>query len=318
MTKDTNFDDAYYRSSTKSGSGQPISNIIGDFLTGSNTFNVTDISKLRHFFNYISKSFGDALCNYINKEIIAEAGELTHIDNNSVKEDLADNDYICLFTSEAWGGKVFFIFKENFVGFMVDAFYGAPTPKLTSRKAQKLSIGEKMTITETAKSLVNLFNREINVVNNSHFKYKVGFSANQLFEETSLPTSMYKIEFKITIGNCTASMYILAPHKCYELLEEVANNHLNSETTEIDPIWRNSLQKEIKSTDMSIQAYISLGEISLNNLADLKIGQSLPLPFNAFNRINIATPNKLLYVGSLGRVGKNYSVKIDKLVGRED
>ncbi len=318
MTKDTKFNNAYHRSLNKTVNGQPVSTIISDFLTSPNNSNTADITKLRHFFNYISKSFGDTLSNFINKEIIAETGDLTNIDNSTTKDDLADNDYLCLFTSEGWGGKVFFVFKESFIGFMVDAFYGAPAPKLTSRKTQKLSIGEKMTITEASKSLASLFNKRLNVVDNSHLIYKMGVSANKLFEETSLPTSMYKIEFKVTIGDCTASMYILAPHKCYEMLEEVADNYLNSDLTQIDPIWRNSLQKEIKSTDMRIQAYISLGEVSLNSLADLKIGQNLALPFNAFSRVNVATPDKLLYTGSLGRIGKNYSVKIDQLVGREN
>lgn len=315
MTQDTDRNNFFKNNENNE---QHVSNLFSNFLNKSNTTNITNVNKLKPFFSQITKRFNDLLNHYIGRETISEVGDLSNVSNDYIKTNLANNDYIYLSTSDNWGGKVFFVFKEPFVSFIVDAFYGANTPKLTSRRINSLSIGERTTLNEIGSKLIALLNSELAQIKNAKLHYKMSFTADQLFTETSLPSNMYQVEFKVTIGDTTASMYILMPHKSYDMLEELTDQYLNSDTTAIDPIWQNSLYNEIKSTDMPIRAYISLGNVSLDSLTDLKVGQNFPLSFDAFNRINVATPEKLLYIGSLGRVDNNYSVKITQLVGNDD
>lgn len=311
----SNFPDANEKSDSTE---QNTVNLFNDSRIKATSAILPDINKLKRFFNDIEKNFTELLIKYIGREVTFESFNIVEINKSQIKDSLSDNDFIYFLSSENLGGKIFFIFKEDFISLVIDAFYGSTIPKTTSRQSKSLSVGEKSTLNEVSLLLTKIINNKLSNLHKPKLHYKSSFSAGQLFAETSLPNSMYKIEFQLTIGDSVATMHFLMPHKTYDIIQEILNKSVDSELAAIDPLWSNSLQKEIKSTDVSIQAYISLGSISLTTLSNLKVGQNLSLPYNAFNRINIATSKKLLYVGSLGRVEKNYSVKIDHLIGHEN
>lgn len=290
-------------------------NFINELLT---TNNIANIANMRTVLSYMIKDFSGYLAPFTDKEIIIETNDLANISRNNFEPKLDLNDYINLLNSNSWGGDVLFVFKSNLINLFMNAFYGAPTSKITPRKNSKLSLSEEITIEEVSKKLAELFNNKLNAVNAEPLTHRTSFMSEKLFKETNVANINYKIEFQITIANATSSLYILAPHKCYNILEKATQHYLAPQTADPDPKWHSSLQKEIKSTDMSLRAYINLGELPLSYLSNLQIGQQLALPFNAFNRVNIETPEKLLYTGSLGRIDKYYSVKINQFVGHEE
>ena len=81
-----------------------------------------------------------------------------------------------------------------------------------------------------------------------------------------------------------------------------------------DPLWSSLLQKEIGQASVTLDAYLEAKDVTLAALADLRLGQILPLPAEARGRAALVSDGRVLYRGEIGQAANRYSLRIDEIV----
>jgi flagellar motor switch protein FliM len=81
-----------------------------------------------------------------------------------------------------------------------------------------------------------------------------------------------------------------------------------------DDHWASGLAQAIGQAPVALKAYLDANAVPLSMLADLQVGQVLPLPPDARSRASLVSGEAVLYRGELGRDDDRYSLRIDQLV----
>lgn len=84
-----------------------------------------------------------------------------------------------------------------------------------------------------------------------------------------------------------------------------------------DPAWTERLKAEISRASVKLDAYLNADLMTLGAVADLEIGQILPLPKLAPAQCELRCNDKLLFRGELGQADGRYSLRVAETLSRK-
>jgi len=269
--------------------------------------------------------FRDAVANFVT--CIAPLSAAKPSANLVVLETLTMADFsqvmgehalIVRFEAARWGGDALFVLDGELISLMSDALFGANEPSLGNRVGQDFStvevgVGENVSI-HMAHAMDNVFGTG----DGKLFSLKRTLPISRFDAQEFSKSRMFSCQISVGFGEVQANMRILLPRSCHRPIQEAVMRVLRAPSNQADPLWARRLRQEVSRAHVTIEAYIVQSSMSLGRLADLHVGQILSLPPGVMNDVRLRSANKPLYKCSLGKIGQNFSARVNEPVDEEE
>jgi flagellar motor switch protein FliM len=118
--------------------------------------------------------------------------------------------------------------------------------------------------------------------------------------------------FNVAIGEHEGQFDIVYPQVTLEPVRELLQQRFMGEASGRDVLWEESLMVAAWSTDLPLTAVLDEQKMSLNEVMNLKVGQTLDLGSGPKAEIDIRSGDVSVATGQLGRSGGRYSVRITR------
>lgn len=124
------------------------------------------------------------------------------------------------------------------------------------------------------------------------------------------------VKLRIDMEDRGGRLELLLPYSTLEPIRKLLLQMFMGEKFGRDSIWEGHLATELWATQVQLEAVLDELTMSLGQVMDLQVGQTVML--NATPRANVALNCGGVHLlnGTLGRVGHNVSVRVDKVVRR--
>lgn len=298
---------------TKSSAKPNISGLASLF-SKSKTVSKENIKSFGPAIQEITKLFANYMQDYTNISFFSELAAINEIEFFKLKTIIKPNDYVVFFNSTALGGYVILLLEADLIDLFVSAFYGALSPGKNKKIYSNLSAGEQRTAYLASEKFAEAINEKLSRNGAPFIELEKALTGSEISEKRLENDNLYDFTIAVRFPGASGKMRLFITDRSYRPFYQHMLELLKAKPNISDQLWNDSLAKEVNNTELTLQAYINQGTMSLYELSQLQPGQILPLPSGAFSNINIQSSNKHLYRGSLGKMGTHFSVKINEFI----
>jgi len=269
--------------------------------------------------------FRDAVANFLGRiaplsaaQPFADLKAVETLKASDFEEILAKNSLISHFCAPVWGGDVLFVLEGELVDLMAEALFGTGEPVGNRRGGVDFTMVETAIGENISLHLAGAIDHVFGLGDGKLFALKQTLPASQFERQEFAKMRMFSCQIAVGFGDKSTHIRILLPRSCHRPIQEAVTRMLRSPSNQGDPLWARRLRQEISRAHVTIEAYIAQGEMSLEKLSHLHVGQILPLPVNVTKDVRLRSGNKPLYKCSLGKIGQNFSARVREPVDEEE
>ncbi len=140
---------------------------------------------------------------------------------------------------------------------------------------------------------------------------------NPRFAAVSRPANAAILaEFRIDMEDRGGKIELLLPYATLEPIRDLLLQMFMGEKFGRDPIWEGHLATEIFGAEIEVDAVLFERELSLAQMLDLQVGQTLLFDVGPRDPVTIKCGGVTMTEGVMGRVGENISVRVSKNLKR--
>jgi flagellar motor switch protein FliM len=140
---------------------------------------------------------------------------------------------------------------------------------------------------------------------------------NPRFAAVSRPANAAILaEFRIDMEDRGGKIEVLLPYATLEPIREMLLQMFMGEKFGRDPIWEGHLATEIYGAEIAVDAVLFERELSLAQMLDLKVGQTLLFDVGPRDPVTLKCGGVTMTEGVMGRSGENISVRVSKNLRR--
>jgi len=269
--------------------------------------------------------FRDAVAGFVHlitplsvTKPFADLVALETLKTSQFQELLGHHSLIAHFEAPLWSGDVLFVLDGELISLLADALFGAVEPAASHRSTPdfspvETSIGETISL-HLAQAMNEVFGNGYGEL----FTLKRIVPVQRFESQDFAKARMFSCQMSIGFGEAQAHLRILMPRSCHRPIQEAVTRMLRAPSNQADPLWARRLRQEVSRAHVTIEAYIVQSSMSLAKLSDLEIGQVLPLAPGIMNDVRLRSGNKPLYKSSLGKIGQNFSARVNEPIDEEE
>lgn len=109
---------------------------------------------------------------------------------------------------------------------------------------------------------------------------------------------------------------ILIPYATLEPIKELLLQMFMGEKFGRDSIWESHLGKEVRSTDLKLDALLGQKRVRMSDVVNLKVGSTIVLEQQKDDDITLMCGGIPMMTGKLGKMGENKAVKVTEIVNK--
>ncbi len=120
------------------------------------------------------------------------------------------------------------------------------------------------------------------------------------------------VRLRIDMEDRGGNIELLLPYATIEPIRDVLLQMFMGEKFGRDPIWEGHLATEIGKAQIAVEAVLYEAELSLRQLMNLEVGDTLPLDLKPDALVSVRCGDVTLTEGRMGRVGDRVAVRVTK------
>ena len=124
------------------------------------------------------------------------------------------------------------------------------------------------------------------------------------------PNAAILIKFRVDMEDRGGRLEILFPYATLEPIRELLLQRFMGEKFGRDSIWEGHLASELWSTKVPVTAILDEQTMSLRDVLNLKVGQTVKLQATPTSEVMLRCGNVQTMTGSMGKTGQNIAVKV--------
>jgi flagellar motor switch protein FliM len=273
-----------------------------------------DLRKLRLRYEDFIRSLAARLSIYLRLEFGLEMSKLQTLSFQKFTDGLANPTHLTMFKLEPLRGICLLDIPKRLGLTIVDRMLGGPALSVNAeRELSEIEVGLldqalQMILSEWCNHWTSLMNLRPALL---------GHETSGRFVQTSPhDTLMSILTMEARVGDCVEIMQIAIPYYTLEPLVLKLNSLLDTidksaATPATAPIRWNSLLDDVA---VPVTAEWSEIEVTARQLAQLKIGDVLPLPAKFAQQVRLRLAKMPKFVGSLGTRGRNWAVELTQVL----
>jgi len=207
-------------------------------------------------------------------------------------------------------GKGLFVFDPKLVFSVVDNFFGGSGRFHAKIEGRDFTPTENRVIQLLLERAFMDMQEAWKPVFRVRFEYS-GSEVNPQFANIVSPSEVVVVTaFHVDLENGGGDFHICLPYSMVEPIRELLDAGVQSDRGERDERWANSLKEEILDAKVEIRGNLVEFDISLRQVAQLEVGDILPLEMP--DEVSVLAADVPVFKARLGSSDGNYALKITR------
>lgn len=245
---------------------------------------------------------------------------LSHVESGRIGdllEDYEGNAVAGIFHVPNWDNHVIVGFDRDFVFSMVEVLFGADGSEPPVEDERSLSTIEIRIAQTLFERVAWAMESSFALVTDASFKFE-RLETRMDFAVIGRRNNMAVCaKFLLQALNRGGEMFIIIPQSALTPMRQTLSRAVSTESYARDPSWTRQIRTEVKRTEVTLRAVLEERPVSLEEIADLKVGQVLPLHATASSRVKLESKDQPLFWCNLGQADGRYQLRIDDFIDHE-
>lgn len=112
-------------------------------------------------------------------------------------------------------------------------------------------------------------------------------------------------------------MFIIIPQSALNPMRQHLAKVASGESSARDPRWAKQIQREVQRAEVTLKAVLEERQLTLGDVAGLKVGQVLELQATPRSRVRMECNDQALFWCELGQAEGSYTLRVDEFVDLE-
>jgi len=174
-------------------------------------------------------------------------------------------------------GTALFVLNPKLVYSIVDSFFGGDGRYHTKIEGRDFTNTEMQVVKSVLQKIFIDLKEAWAPVMDVEFEH-VGSEVNPHFANIVTPSEVVVVStIHVELDNGGGDIHITMPYSMLEPIRDQLDAGVQSDSSEVDQRWINSLREEIKSAPVEISSTLTQATISLRELNKLKVGDVIPV-----------------------------------------
>lgn len=222
-----------------------------------------------------------------------------------------------IFYSPQWDSHILVGLDRDFVFTMVEVLLGADGSEPPVEDARNFSSIElriaQMTLEQVGKALESAFA----LVSQTTLKLERTETRMDFAIIGRRSNKAVAAKFLLQALNRGGEMFLIIPQSVLNPMRQSLSKVLTGESTVRDPRWERQIAAEVKKTEVTLRAVLEERTLTLGEIADLRIGQVLPLDATPKSRVKLEGQDQPLFWCEVGQANGAYVLRIDEVINQE-
>jgi len=130
--------------------------------------------------------------------------------------------------------------------------------------------------------------------------------------------AQFGLTYEATLGSITGGIMIVLPVRMLDTLRTAETKPVVRQEPLPDPQWGAMLAKSVNTTMLDMVAVLGHRQITLDELAQLQVGQVVSLETGPRDPLTVEAADKPVFSALLGRTNGRYTLKFERMLETED
>jgi flagellar motor switch protein FliM len=299
--------------SSSAGARRPVS----DKLYESATLSVERMPMLRVVFDKMSNVCSDTLQRMSGTQARYAIDELRIVRVADVIDACDDSIVSCVIKASGWDSYLLICLDRAFVYTLLETMFGGDSAEPPLESQRPYSKIEKRLVELTCEYVASALKSCFAGIADSAFTYQrieergdYGF----LGKRTSQAVAA-RIALK-ALGRSGTMLIVIPQAALTPALPNLARDP-SAEPVNPDTDWTKQFESEVGRATVALRAIIEGRDLTLGEIASFQVGQIIPLPTLAQNRVRLESNGKSVFWCQLGQADGFYTLRIESAVDEE-
>jgi flagellar motor switch protein FliM len=209
-------------------------------------------------------------------------------------------------------GTALFVLNPKLVYSIVDSFFGGDGRFHTKIEGRDFTNTEMQVVKSVLEKIFVDLKEAWSPVMELDFEY-VGSEVNPHFANIVTPSEVVVVStIHVELDNGGGDIHLTMPYSMLEPIREQLDAGVQSDSSDHDQRWINSLREEIKSAPVEISSTLTKTNISLRELNNLKVGDVIPVEVPDF--VTAEIEGVPVFRGQYGLSRGNRALKVVEMI----
>lgn len=138
-------------------------------------------------------------------------------------------------------------------------------------------------------------------------------------DQATVPERRYGVfRFGLSVKSAKAELVFAIPEEALATHRRALSAPLPQTPKDRDESWANAIRSSFVESDMRVDALLAKMEVSLAEVAALRVGKTIPLPLGPAGQITLVCESQPLFRAHMGRSQDSYVARIDERIHPEE
>lgn len=207
-------------------------------------------------------------------------------------------------------GTALFVFDPKLVFIVVDNFFGGDGRYHARIEGREFTATEQRVIQLLLKQVFEDYTEAWRPVMPLEFEFQ-NAEVNPQFANIVSPSEVVVVStFQIELDGGGGQLHVTMPYSMVEPIRELLDAGIQSDRTEVDERWRNSIRHQMQHAELELRSVLVERPISLRELMALKPGDVIPIELP--EEVELLTEDIPLFTGRFGVHDGHLSVQVER------
>ncbi len=211
-------------------------------------------------------------------------------------------------------GTALVVLDPRFVYSVVDNFFGGGGRFHAKIEGREFTPTEQRVIQIVLEDIFKDLRKAWQPVLEIRFEF-LNSEVNPQFANIVSPSEIVVVtSFHVEMDGGSGDIHITMPYSMLEPIRDILDTGMQSERTETDDRWLNTVREELEDMDVCLSVNLAETELTLRELADLEPGDIIPIEMP--EQVLVRAENIPVFRARYGTSGSRWAVRITELVER--
>lgn len=263
-----------------------------------------------------ARYFRIGMFNYMHRSVEVSVGPIRVQKYGEFVRNLVVPTNLNLIQAKPLRGTGLVVFDPNLVFLVVDNMFGGDGRFHTRVEGRDFTPTEQRIIQGLLRVVFAEYERAWSPVFQIQFEY-IRSEMNSQFANIATPSEIVvATTFTLEFGGAQADMHICFPYSMVEPIRDILYSSMQSDHITQDKRWVSLMSKQINGVDVRLTADLATTKVSLRDIAQLKVGDIIPLEVP--ETIEAHIDGVKILECKYGVQGGRYALRVEKFIHPED